>query len=187
MPDRGRAATSPTSRRRATGHNAGERDTGERRDAGRELWLSQAAAWASTCRIVAKRLTLTGGAYPVSVRLPVRSQRLRRNARATGHNTRERGTGERRDAGREWPSPAGSRPAATSSPRAYFATTGPIRISGRGRQVAVATRAKLWPRGRRWDRHLRDSRQATTLTQVTRPDLVGMGRSPADAARLSGW
>jgi len=40
-----------------------------------------AILWAITCRIAARR--------------------LRRDAGATGHNVRERGTGERRDAGRE--------------------------------------------------------------------------------------
>ena len=72
----------------ATGHNARERDTGERRDAG--------AATASTCRIAARRL-----------------RRPRRDAGATGHDSaRERDTGERR-AGAGWVAPAGSRSAAT--------------------------------------------------------------------------
>jgi len=49
----------------ATSHNARGRGTGERRDAGRE-WRH--------LRIAAKRLTLTGGADRVSVRLPGRGQ-----------------------------------------------------------------------------------------------------------------
>ena len=53
LPDRGQAATSPTSRRRGDGHNARERDTGERRAAGAERR-------GQPCRIAAKRLTLTG-------------------------------------------------------------------------------------------------------------------------------
>jgi len=79
----------------ATGHNVRERGTNERRTRG------------GPCRIAAKRLTLTGGADRVSVRLPDPcgrhlpdcGQRLRRDAGATGHNARERGTGGRGDVG----------------------------------------------------------------------------------------
>jgi len=63
--------------------------------------------------IAAKRLTLTGGGYRVSVRLPDRGQAATPTGspvptsrhRATGHNARERDAGERRDAGlmaRRW-------------------------------------------------------------------------------------
>jgi len=48
LPDRSQTATSPTSRRQAAHHNAGERGTGERRGAG--------VASASTCRIADRRL-----------------------------------------------------------------------------------------------------------------------------------
>jgi len=57
------------------------------------------AVWGGTCRIAAKRLTLTGGAYRATVRLPDRGQAATSRRRANWHNVRERGTGERRDAG----------------------------------------------------------------------------------------
>ncbi len=75
---------------------------------------------------------------------------LRCDARATGHNARERDTDERRDGGGDRPAPTGSRPAD------YIAHVGNIGYNARERDAGERRDA-----GREWN-HLPDRGQAAT-------------------------
>jgi hypothetical protein len=169
----------PASQRRgrsATGHNARERDTGERRDAGAGTGWSR-SLWPITCRIAAKRLRRDAGANDAT-------------------SARERDTGERRAA---WaaigPSPAGSRPSGSRVGSDPWSRA-PV-LTSRRRGVACEMGHHLPDRGQAAMHVCRDRAQHRPRAHVAtprpprerqRPSPAGsrLGGSPVPASRRRG-